>query len=367
MPKIKILQIISQLGHTSGPTKTLQLLGNGLQGKGCEVSAAFYIGESGVAAQQLYRDGQKVFFLKNKGFGNQWQIAGALKKIIESEKIDIMHAHGWDADWFCASPFISREIKRVVTIHSMSYFHWAEQHCWKYRYIILPRVQKFVCVCEYLAKEFRKRFPRFVDKVSVIHNAPPNNFYKEVDSEKRSQLREEFGVSDNQYLIGTIGNLGWVKGINYLIDALGQIPSNSYKVFLVGLYQEDFKSILKERNLLDKVILVGVRDDVPDILEAIDLLVHPSVEEADPWVISEAMAKGKPIITTNVGGIPEKIQDGKTGILVASRDSQALAAKIIYCMENLSVSRQMGQAAKKFIGEDFSFESMVNKYMALYR
>jgi len=120
-------------------------------------------------------------------------------------------------------------------------------------------------------------------------------------------------------------------------------------------------------NLNDKVILTGSRIDIPQILNSLDLFVLPSLREPFGIVIIEAQACGKPVVATSVGGIPEAMKDGETGILVKPKSSEDLANKIIYMIRNEKIRQKMGLNGRKRVERKFSKESMIMKTEALYK
>ena len=106
---------------------------------------------------------------------------------------------------------------------------------------------------------------------------------------------------------------------------------------------------------------------IPEILSAIDLLVSPSLWEGFPNVILEAMAAGKPVVATSVGGTPELVVDGTTGILVPPSDPDALSKAIGKLLENPELRKIMGIAGKERVTENFSIQNMVNNTQQLYQ
>lgn len=365
------MQLIRSLKTPSGAGVTLLRLSEGLADQGYRVTAAYFLEDGGVLVDHLKARGIEVVDL---GWGRErlsrlerLKLVFRLRRLIHNRRINVVHSHHWDADFYGACAVILSKVRHVVTIHSASYFKWADSQRGWYQNIIFPATHTFVTVCEYLAKQIRAFDPNLSPRTRVIHNAPPDVYYQNADPKERSRLRRELGIGEDQFVIGSVGNLSPAKGTGFLIDALAGMPEGNYKLLLVGAsYEGAFESLLEEKGLTDKVILAGVRTDIPGLLEAIDLLVHPSVEEADPWVVSEAMAKGKLIVACRVGGIPEKVIDGKTGFLVPPGDSRALAEKIVYCMNTPAEMQEMGRAARKHIAENFPFETMVDRYRALY-
>ena len=127
-----------------------------------------------------------------------------------------------------------------------------------------------------------------------------------------------------------------------------------------------FNSIISGLNIKDKVIFTGLRKDVPELLNGIDILVMPSLREGLPIVALEAMAKAKPVVATNVGGNPELILDGHTGYLVPPKDHMALAKAIEKLVRDKALARKFGENGYARVKEHFSIEKMVQETEKLY-
>jgi glycosyltransferase involved in cell wall biosynthesis len=114
------------------------------------------------------------------------------------------------------------------------------------------------------------------------------------------------------------------------------------------------------------VVFAGHRTDVPEILQALDIFVLPSNWEGLPNAVLEAMAAGLPVVATRVGGVPEVVVEGQTGILVPPRDPNALADALLTLLRDPNLRRRMGQAGRQRVQEYFSVDQMVSKTETLY-
>ncbi|MEM1583004.1 MAG: glycosyltransferase family 4 protein, partial [Candidatus Bathyarchaeia archaeon] len=119
----------------------------------------------------------------------------------------------------------------------------------------------------------------------------------------------------------------------------------------------------------DKVIFTGriPQDEVPYYYSMSDIVVVPSLQEAFGLVVSEAMACGKPVIGTNVGGIPDQIIDGYNGFLVKPRSPEDIAEKIIWLLENQEEAKVMGMRGRKIVEEKFNIERKMDRIIELYK
>ncbi|MFQ5963092.1 MAG: glycosyltransferase family 4 protein [Candidatus Scalinduaceae bacterium] len=192
-----------------------------------------------------------------------------------------------------------------------------------------------------------------------------------------SYFREEFDIPIDIPLIGTVGRIHPWKGHRYFLEA-AKIVSGKYTeaMFLIvgdaafdrhRKYKQELLELVQAMNIKEKVIFTGSRSDVTQIMKSMDLFVLPSLREPFGIVILEAQACGKPVIATSVGGIPEVIKDGDTGILVKPKDSDGLADAIITLLGDREKMRKMGLSGRERVEALFSTDRMVKETEELYR
>jgi glycosyltransferase involved in cell wall biosynthesis len=168
-----------------------------------------------------------------------------------------------------------------------------------------------------------------------------------------------------------VANLFPYKGHLDLVDAASTVAARFPKAcFLLAGREEGTSTQLRSRiealGLRDRVRLLGPRDDVAALMAAADLIVHPSHEEGFSNTILEAMAAGKAVVATDVGGIPEAVEEGVTGILVPPRNPQRLAEAMLSLLENPARARAMGEAGQKRVRDLFPLRKMVHEIETLY-
>ena len=146
-------------------------------------------------------------------------------------------------------------------------------------------------------------------------------------------VRAEIGVPAGSPVIGVTARLHTIKGHAYLVQALPEVLRSVPDAHVVltgdGPDRRDLERMVVGAGLGARVHFLGHRTDVPDVTQVYDVAVVPSLWECLPYVLMEAMALGKPVVASRVGGIPEVVADGVTGTLVPPRDSGALAAAIV--------------------------------------
>jgi glycosyltransferase involved in cell wall biosynthesis len=172
-----------------------------------------------------------------------------------------------------------------------------------------------------------------------------------------------------------VGNINPIKGHKYFLKAAAIIKQKhpDSKFLVVGpklpnreSYFESLQILCDELGLTEYVIFTGGRQDIPIIMAALDVLVLSSLSEACPMVVLEAMATGKPVVAARVGGVPEEIVDGQTGILVPPEDAEAIAEAVLYLLKHPRQAKEMGVKGRERIIQHFSLEKSVEQHKDLY-
>jgi len=182
--------------------------------------------------------------------------------------------------------------------------------------------------------------------------------------------KAEFNISTDDFLVGMMARLERVKGVAYFIEAVkyisDELPKAKFLIVGDGPLKQNLILLAKHLGMNDRIIFTGWREDIPEILSITDIVVLPSLNEALGMVLLEAGASGKPTVATAVGGIPEIIKNGETGLLVPPGDSQKMAKAIVFLLKNEKKRLQMGLAAKNRVSSDFSENRMASEIHDLY-
>lgn len=188
---------------------------------------------------------------------------------------------------------------------------------------------------------------------------------------RREELRSVFGVTVDQHLIVYMGRLRTVKGVEYGIRAFASAVEQQPNIRMVlageGDQRNFLESMVRERGLSAQIKFLGVRTDVPELLSAADSVLMPSLTEGLPRTAIEAMAAGKPVIATNVGGTSEAVIDDETGILVPVKDSDSLAAAIVRLVGDAELQVRLGRAGRKRAEQNYSADRYVAQLDDMYR
>jgi N,N'-diacetylbacillosaminyl-diphospho-undecaprenol alpha-1,3-N-acetylgalactosaminyltransferase len=196
----------------------------------------------------------------------------------------------------------------------------------------------------------------------------------QIKSEKRKQLRQELRVKDSQVVVTMLTRLIWDKGVREFCQAASQLHKkyqDQVTFLLVGDFYEGNPRSVPRAYIADVVarediIFTGWRDDIPQVLDSSDIVVLPSYREGLPVSLQEALAMGKPIVTTDVTGCRETVEDGMNGFLVPVRNAQALAGAIGRMIENPKMRQEMGHHSRKKAEREFDVEQITKQYLELY-
>jgi glycosyltransferase involved in cell wall biosynthesis len=174
----------------------------------------------------------------------------------------------------------------------------------------------------------------------------------------------------SEVIIGTAGRLVELKGIEYLLSAAAalrrEFPSLRLEIAGSGPHRAKLEEAVALAGLQAQVKFLGWVDDLPSLLPRWDVFVMPSLEEGFPIAAMDAMAAGLPVIATSVGGIPELIEDGKTGWLVPPRDADALTSRVRLLLGNPEMRLNMGVAGNARVRDCFSATQMTKSFDQLY-
>ena len=373
MNKIKVAFIVSTLSFGGIEKYVIDIVNNLNQQKFS--SYILCLSQHGPIIK--YLENKKVnVFIMDKKTGNDFTLPKRIAKIIKNEGIDIIHANNWGTfgESVIAKKF-SGSSKIIYVQHGM------EQND-----IEFSSYHK-----RQLRNRFRRFFSQFVDQIVTVSAAgerfisnewkvPRRNIkliYNGVKipdllriKELRNKKRSELGLLENDFVIGSVGRLSRVKNYSCLINAFSCIANqiDNAKLVLVGDGPQNnfLRSLAKDLNIQPKVRFMGNRTDIIPFLSAMDVFSLSSVSEGISLSILEAMATKLPIAVTNVGGNREIIKNGKTGILVESGDSKALANEIIRLYKNPEERIKIGIAARKLIEKKFNLHQMISDYEELY-
>ncbi|HEX8253890.1 MAG TPA: glycosyltransferase family 4 protein [Thermoanaerobaculia bacterium] len=300
-----------------------------------------------------------------------------VRKFIEDEQIDLVHAHlTFSATW---SALLSRQtgIPSVATLHvapsatrqfrnTLRHRLVTDARDWVMRQTMNRWSSRVITVSEALRQTYLAKRDLDPGKVTVVHNGIELERFRRDRAATRARLEREFDIPPGKPILVTVSVLRPAKGIEFLLDAAKRVNDAVFLILGDGNKREEWQALAAQQGIGDRVRWAGYRTDVDTILAGCDALVHPSLDDAFPTVLLEAMAAGLPVVATRVGGIPEIVNDGATGILVPPGDAEALASGIEELLADRERMRRMGALATDSAMTRFSTAAWVSRLTAVY-
>jgi glycosyltransferase involved in cell wall biosynthesis len=291
-----------------------------------------------------------------------WRWLRRFGSLLRSERATLFHAHlVWPIA--CSYGLIAAALFRVPGIlATQQLFAPVETpRDRRLQKFVSLGVHRYIAVSESLARELRPLVfhPRRV--VVVRNSVDPAAFRGSAPAALRQSL-----TRNGEPLVLTLARLDPQKGLPYLLEAAKSLPKATFAIAGDGRDRQALEEQARALGLEGRVHFLGYRDDIPDLLAACDLFVLPSLFEGLPISVLEAMAAGKPVVATRIGGTDEAVEHGVTGLLVPARDAEVLAAAIRQLLSNPADARRMGEAGRARALGEFSAESMVASMTRLY-
>jgi glycosyltransferase involved in cell wall biosynthesis len=369
MKRIRVLEMIDQPFLGGGQINLLSLAKN-LDRAKFEVFISS--GEGGPLVEEAKKNRIKHFPLR---FSKRIKVKifSEMASLLEREKIDILHTHGGVAGFYGRwAAHKSRTPVVIHTLHGIHYLHY-RNILLKRTFILLERIfSSFTDAVILVSEADRNRALAFklapFSKINVINNGI--DFLKDTELNNPEEKRKELGIGISHPLVGTVARLHRQKGLIYLIKAAKKIHQAvpEVMILIVGggpLRRKLEKTAIKE-GLGNFIVLTGEREDAAELLSIFDVFVLPSLWEGLPYVLMEASSLGKPIVATDVEGVNEIIEDGKTGMLVPPRNSKNLAEAVIRLLDEKNFASKLGESAKKLIPPRYRLSKMVEDTQNLY-
>lgn len=207
------------------------------------------------------------------------------------------------------------------------------------------------------------------NKISVIYNGV--NPLTELSAEEKGLIRQKWGITPEDIVVGIIARLAEVKGHKYFLEAADIISrENSNVKFLIvggGPKEQELRELSKQLDLEGKVVFTGFMENVSEVINIIDINVISSLSEALCLSLIEGMSIGKPSVGTNTGGIPEVVKDGENGFLVPPGDSGKLAEAVLKLVRDSELGKTMGERGRRMVGDKFTASGMARSIEKLYQ
>jgi glycosyltransferase involved in cell wall biosynthesis len=237
---------------------------------------------------------------------------------------------------------------------------------------MLERSDRLIAVSDFTRRELLQYYKVKEAKIRVIHNGVDVDKFQPVADKRKA--KEELGFNPDDKAILSVGRLYARKGLFTLIESMVPVTRKfrNAKFIIAGKGLSD-----EMRKLVNYATKLGVKDNIvftgyfpdkklPRLYQAADIFAFSTFYENLPFAVLEALSTGLPVVTTNVGGIPEMIDSGKDGFLVEPADSRALADRILHYLEHPAAASEMGVRARRNIEDNFDWRLIVKKVVKVY-
>jgi len=343
-------------------------LGKGFASSGLKVIwGTLYDSRSPSWMNQL--DGTEYFSLGVRGRAHYPLAIARLAWFLRRKRVDILQTHLFDAGILgIIAARLARTPVVVLTRHHLDQVHLIGNrfHVWLDRW--MAKQADHVVVLSNAVKNFMVSVDKIdAKKVEVIHQGFDFESLEATEKD-RERIRNEFGL-DSRFVIGCVGQLFETKGQKHLILALKELAKEipeGHLLLVGGGDRKPLEDLARDLGLQNRITFAGYRKDIAACFSAMDMVVHPSLSEAFCQVLIEAMAVGKPLVSTDVGGAPEVITQGETGILVPPEDSMAIARAILDLYRLPERREQLARNAQSSVRKRFPVSLMVERQLSCY-
>lgn len=299
---------------------------------------------------------------------SQWDLAWIRRccTLVRQQQVALIHAHEFRANVFGTIVAKLCGIPLVGTVHGKNYYPDHVKRRVAYRWV--SKAARMVAVSEDLRRFLSNQVGVRGDRIVRIYNGvdmPPRRSSGQV-----ARFRSDLGIDPSEFALGIVGSLYPVKGHTYLLQAVRSVLKVHPKTKLLVVGQGDLEVCLKrqavELGIDHAVSFLGLRNDVPNVLAALDLFVLPSLSEGLSVALLEAMSAAVPVIASRVGGNPEIVQDGLTGLLVTPKAVSELTGHILEMINERERSKLFGERGRERVANVFTTAQMLHHYQELY-
>ncbi len=296
----------------------------------------------------------------------------SLTKLLRNNSFDIIHCHGLKAALLGGIAAKTVGHKNIIyTAHSNISFKTSQiTNTYFYKTVekVVSHISKqIIAVSEGIKNEMiMRKIP--AERITVIPNGIDASRFK-IETDKK-HIKRQLGIPEEANIVGTIARLAPQKNLETFLKGaailLSSMPELRFIIVGDGPLKKQLQEKAIELGIESKVTFTGYRNDIPEILHIMDVFALSSWTEGLPITVLEAMAAEKPVVATRVGGTPEIIEDGLTGLLVKPNDEKSLAEGIMHILSNRLFADALGTAARKNIVENYTIEKMVESTEKLY-
>ena len=362
---LSVLQLLEKGLFSTGSVVQMYQLARGLSRRGHRVAVVSR--EAGELPERARRDGVDFVALPLR---HEFDLptARTLAAVVDERRVDVVHAHkGIAHSAALFSTLFSRRRPVLVVNRGVSFpldaFNRVKYHV---------RMDAVVTVCEDIKRVIVASGRLPPEKVHVVYAGVDLSVFDPARANPK-RVRGEWGIGDSETLLVQVGVREW-KGWRDVVEAVAILAPDFPKLKGALVACEDDAKIrevsdyARERGVGDRVIPVGFRTDMPDVLAAADFVADLSYEGLGiTGTLREAMAMGTPVLASAAGGNPELVVDGSSGRLVPPRDPRALASALAALLGDPDEARRLGRGGRERVERGFSSEIRLDRIESLYR
>lgn len=369
MSRIRVLQITRHL-HIGGLERVVANLCRHADPARFEMSVCCEVAK-GAIGQELEDAGFEVHELDKAGSGPDYAAFLKVARLLRERSIDLVQSHGTHALIDCSlASLLAPDCAWIHTFHFGNYPHLPQKRNLALESLFSRRAHRLVAVAHAQKRALIDHLRLRAENISVIWNGVDVRPAERLEAGARAAKQHELGLREDEFVLGTVAVMTKQKGIPVLIDAARLLAPNFPRArFLVvggGPMLDSYRDLCREAGVEDRFVFTGWRTDATELMTLFDIFVMPSLWEAMPMVLLEAMAVGLPTIATRVGDIPRILVEGRTGSLVPPGDPPALADGIGRMISDAEMRGDMGRAAHRRYARHFTARSMAERYERLY-
>ena len=360
-----VLHVMHVAGAEVLVVETIRRLGDRIK------PTIFCLDAIGPLGERLRSEGVDVVCL-NRRPGRDWRVSWRMARAIRERGIEVIHAHQYTPFFYSALAklLLRRPPRLILTEHGR---HYPDVVSPKRRFVnrmMLDPLADAVNACCAFSAEHLGRIDGFSAKrIEVIENGIDIDRYRTASD--RPNLRHRLGLDPTRRYVTAVARFHPVKDHATLIRAFAIVAAARNDVDLLlagdGPLRADLTAQVERLGLGQRVHFLGVRSDVPDLLQAVEVFTLTSVSEAASLTLLEAMASSLPVVVTNVGGNPEIVRHGKEGLLAPRGDAESIATALLTLLDDPMAAAAMGKAGRRRVEERYRLEQTIEAYWQLYQ
>lgn len=352
---------VNYTAGTSGPTHSLEMMLAYLRR---HYDVAVVLPETGPLTDWLRRENIPTFFTSGMGKKSIWEFYQLQRR----EGVDLVY--GNNPSTYSRNAMLAAHANQLPFIWHFRgvKWHWG----WK-KGIFLRWAQRVVAVSNAAAKSIARFYP--IEKIHVIYNGvelPVFNFNRE---EGRRYIIQQVGLPPDARILLCVSQVKPRKGQDEAVAIMSRLIEQRKDIHLVIAgaldrdppYTQNLRRLISQANLDAHFHLLGLRDDIPQLMAGADIFLHLARQDAHPRAVIEAMAASLPIVAFGVDGVAETVLDGVTGCLVRSGDWEAVPPLLLSLLDDPARMAAFGRQAQRHVQEHFTAESTAGKIEALIR